>query len=330
MVTVILDKPSKSFAGVSYNTNKVDRNKGELMLVANFGPLDALSNHRPQDFINYLQMISAQNKKIVNTQFHAVLSCAGKTYDKHALTKIAVAWLKEMGYGEQPYLVIFHKDTDNNHVHMVTSRVDREGKKISSAFENVRAQRATNKVLGYEMALKYSFSTPAQFYMIIENKGYPGKDYDLKQLQAKIDKHQPDKQRAAELKQIFMAHKDDRDFIRLMKEKFQLDLIFHSSEGKTPYGYSVIDYATQRVFKGSEILTLKLLNAGSEQLFKDDAINIGSPVLKFYKTESVSDTPEAVPEEIHIRPIWIANDIDDEGILGRNRKRKKKSRTNSR
>jgi hypothetical protein len=288
MVTVILDKPSKSFAGVSYNTNKVDRNKGELMLVANFGPLDALSNHRPQDFINYLQMISAQNKKIVNTQFHAVLSCAGKTYDKHALTKIAVAWLKEMGYGEQPYLVIFHKDTDNN------------------------------------------FSTPAQFYMIIENKGYPGKDYDLKQLQAKIDKHQPDKQRAAELKQIFMAHKDDRDFVRLMKEKFQLDLIFHSSEGKAPYGYSVIDYATQRVFKGSEILTLKLLNAGSEQLFKDDAINIGSPVLKFYKTESVSDTPEAVPEEIHIRPIWIANDIDDEGILGRNRKRKKKSRTNSR
>jgi hypothetical protein len=330
MVTVILDKPSKSFAGVSYNTNKVDRNKGELMLVANFGPLDALSNHRPQDFINYLQMISAQNKNIVNTQFHAVLSCAGKTYDKHALTKIAVAWLKEMGYGEQPYLVIFHKDTDNNHVHMVTSRVDREGKKISSAFENVRAQRATNKVLGYEMALKYSFSTPAQFYMIIENKGYPGKDYDPKKLQTQIDKHQPDKQRAAELKQFFMAHKDDADFVRLMKEKFQLDIVFHAAEGKAPYGYSVIDHATQQVFKGSEILSLKHLTAGREQPVNGEAYNAGGPITQVYKIEKAPEISGAVPEEIHIRPIWIANDIDDEGILGRNRKRKKKARTNSR
>jgi hypothetical protein len=54
MIVKILSS-SATFNGVSYNTNKVDRNKGELMKVANFGPLQGLSTLRPQDYINYFQ-----------------------------------------------------------------------------------------------------------------------------------------------------------------------------------------------------------------------------------------------------------------------------------
>jgi hypothetical protein len=71
MIAHILEKPSRTFAGVKYNTNKVDRNTGELMLIANFGAMHALNNPRPQDLVNYLFMISAQNKTI---QKHTV-SC---------------------------------------------------------------------------------------------------------------------------------------------------------------------------------------------------------------------------------------------------------------
>src|SRR5476649_2786039 len=148
IVKILPAKPT--FSGVNYNTNKVDRNKGELMKVANFGPLQGLGKLRPQDYVNYLKMVSAQNKNISKPQFHAVISAKGKSYDKHALTKIAVAWLKEMGYSSQPYLIVYHKDTDNNHVHMVSTRVDRDGIKIPSDFEHRRAVKNINKVLGYD------------------------------------------------------------------------------------------------------------------------------------------------------------------------------------
>jgi hypothetical protein len=187
MIVKILSS-SASFKGVSYNTDKIDRGKGELMRVANFGPLQALQNNRPEDYKLYLKMLSARNKRVHFPQFHAVISAPGKAYDKYALTQIAGGWLKEMGYGNQPYLVVFHKDTGNNHVHIVTTRIDRDGKKISSGFENIRAIGNLNKVLGVDekhsaaedlkRALGFRYSTVAQFKMLLEQQGYVLKDSD--------------------------------------------------------------------------------------------------------------------------------------------------------
>jgi hypothetical protein len=71
----------------------------------------------------------------------------------------------------------FHKDTENNHVHVVSSRVGKDGKQIDRDYEQVRAVRNINKVLGYDFAMQYRFSTKAQFYLILENQGFLGRDY---------------------------------------------------------------------------------------------------------------------------------------------------------
>ncbi len=337
MIAHILEKPSRSFAGVKYNTNKVDRNKGELMLTANFGPIQALRNPRPQDLVNYLLMVAAQNKNVANTQFHAVISSRGKTYNKHELTQVAVLWLKEMGYGEQPYLMVFHKDTGNNHVHIVSSRIDRNGRQIDRDYEQVRAVRNIDKVLGYTNAMQYNFSTKAQFYLILERLGYLGKDYiNEKKLQKKLAAYRPDQQRITELKALFQVHKKNPEFISLMKSKYQLDLVFHSSEGKKPYGYSVIDHATRQVFKGSEILSLKYLLADgvefsvtekTAQGFQGDETYLKNS--DYYLSDD-SGSNEYKTEPVYIGPIFIAHDVDDQQVLGMKRRRQKKARTNTR
>jgi hypothetical protein len=181
MIVKILSS-SATFSGVIYNTNKIERDKGELMLVRNFGSLQGLGQLRPEDYRNYLKMLSAQNPRVRKPQFHATISAKGRSYDKDALTTIAVQWLEAMGYGEQPYLVVFHKDTSNYHVHVVSTRVDRNARKISSAFENIRAVQQLNKIMGTDyrqnvdtdlgQALQYAFSTRAQFLMILESQGY--------------------------------------------------------------------------------------------------------------------------------------------------------------
>jgi hypothetical protein len=139
--------PTSGFHAVSYNTGKVDKGKGELMRVANFGPLQSLGQLRPEDYKHYLQMIAALNPKISKPQFHATISAKGKEIDNEALTALADRWMEAMGYGEQPYLIVFHKDTAHNHVHLVSVRVDRNGKKINSDFEHRRAVAEMTKLM---------------------------------------------------------------------------------------------------------------------------------------------------------------------------------------
>lgn len=180
MIVKFLSSAS-SFSGVEYNTNKLDTGKGELMEVHNFGQLQAISDLRPEDYKNYLKAVSSKSNSIKNPQLHVALSAKGSEFDKYQLTDIAVKWMNEMGYGQQPYLIVFHNDTSNNHVHIVSTRVDQEtGKKIAHDFERVRGMEAINRILGIgdkissdlKSAHEYNFRTEAQFSMLLEKMGY--------------------------------------------------------------------------------------------------------------------------------------------------------------
>lgn len=287
------------------------------MRVANFGALQGLSRLRPQDYINYLQMVASQNMRIKKPQFHAVLSAKGRTYSSKELTEIAVAWLDKMGYGKQPYLIVYHKDTDNNHVHAISVRVDKQGKKINSAYERLRAIGNLKEVLGIEKALTYNFSTRAQFFMVMENLGLPSKDADEKTINSKINKYERPLRRIAELRDIFRELKHRTDLKEYLLANYQIELLFHSAEGKQPYGYSIIDHNQKLVLKGSEVLPLKELKAAD--------VN-PEPIILM---ETVSEEIQTVVAST-IRPVWIADDVDDQQIHGMRRRRQKKARTNTR
>ncbi|NTE01494.1 relaxase/mobilization nuclease domain-containing protein [Agrobacterium tumefaciens] len=229
MIIKILSS-SASFSAVRYNTDKIDRGMGELMVARNFGALDHLSGIRPQDYINYFKLLAAGNSRISKPQFHAVISADGKSASAWELSVLAERWLEKMGYGKNPYLIVFHGDTDHHHVHLVSCRVDRDGKKISSGFERIRAVAALNALQGIDAemvckkdidsALAYRFSTTAQFKLLLENKGYGLRAVDGKlelfrygQVLGSVDMNlinarlsALDKKRAAELRQIFFKY----------------------------------------------------------------------------------------------------------------------------
>jgi hypothetical protein len=292
--------PNGHFPAVSYNTGKMDRNKGELMKVSNFGPLQGLSKLRPQDYKNYLKMVSALNKNVKKPQLHVAISCEGREYDKQQLTEMATQWLKQMGYGKQPYLIVFHKDTLNHHVHIVSTRVGLDGKKIRDSFEQVRGYQQMNTILGIDekhnanadvdKALAYRFTTKAQFLLILESMGYSHKaenealllfkfgkrqgDVSISEIEKRIGIEQADESRKKQIVALFHKyslqynttlyrhHDQYRSALSLwLKEKMGIELVFHFSADKPPYGYSIIDHAQRNVFKGGEIMPLKKLLA---------------------------------------------------------------------
>lgn len=173
---------TSSFNGVTYNTNKTQNEKGELTRLRNFGYLQDASEVGPNEVKNYLTAHSNRNSIVKDKQFHAMISCKGREYSKEQLTDIAHEWVDKMGYGKNPFLIVFHKDTANNHVHIVSSRIDKEGKKINDSFEKLRAQEAINEIMrlnpkheagkAVERLLEFQFSTKAQGMLILENLGY--------------------------------------------------------------------------------------------------------------------------------------------------------------
>jgi hypothetical protein len=273
-------KASADFRGVFYNMDKVGTGKAELMVAVNFDALEGLNEIKPTNYLHYLQAISSNNKGISKPQLHVAISTNGRDHDKQALTDVALRWLEKMGYAKQPYFIVFHKDTENNHVHIVSTRVDHDGRKISSDFERVRAVRAINEIMGlheyrswqndFEKARDYRVSTPPQFKLLLESMGYKIAGHDLikygKKL-ATLDFENvkltgPDQHRATQLTAIFnkyAPHHDLAGFTAYMKTKMGVELILHSKDGKPAYGYTVIDHAQKNAYKGSEIMPLKVL-----------------------------------------------------------------------
>lgn len=179
MVIKILNAASADFNGVRYNDKKIEGEKAELMLKKNF-PSNV--GRSADEVRNYLKSIS-ENKNVTKPQFHAVISSRFREQSKEELTAIAEGVMDKMGYGEQPYLVIFHNDTENNHVHIVSTRIDKKtGKKIPDNFERLKAQDALRKTVfekfdvdndqRLKSILKYNFTSKAQLVKAIKSAGY--------------------------------------------------------------------------------------------------------------------------------------------------------------
>ncbi|MVN23034.1 relaxase/mobilization nuclease domain-containing protein [Mucilaginibacter sp. HMF7410] len=152
------------------------------MKIENFGYLQNVPKLSPEEYKNYLLAYSAANLSVKDKQFHAAISCSGREYDKYQLTKIAEAYLKEMGYSDNPYLIVYHKDTVNNHVHVVSSRINSKGKKINDRFEKKRSLAAIQKILQTDIKqttekligeyFNYNISSIAQLKLLFERQGY--------------------------------------------------------------------------------------------------------------------------------------------------------------
>ena len=181
MIVKILGSASSNFHGVQYNDKKVEKGTGELMLMKNF-PSFIDENSCQEEVRNYLKSIS-KNEKVKKPQFHAVISTKFQQHSKEELTKVAEDFMQEMGYGNQPFIVVFHNDTENNHVHIVSTRVNKStGKKLNDSYEKLKAQKAMINIKEriYDKSneeiinnlLNYKMSSLKQLEILMERNGF--------------------------------------------------------------------------------------------------------------------------------------------------------------
>lgn len=310
MIAKILDAKVSSFEGIDYSERKNAQGRSELLDAKNFGILDMNEKASKEDYIGYMKMVAETNTSVKNTQFHAVISTKGKDHTPEQLKDIATQYLEKMGYGKNPYLIYYHSDTKNNHVHVVSTRVDKEGNRVKDAYERVRSMNAIRDIMqinpahvykdDLSKAFSYAFSTDAQFKLLLENMGYQvvnqkeayqlikfgtvQGDVAISEVKKRLAEYSPDNSRVAQVKAIFEKYKGVHDtalvwkgnplpgglesktegklvspLSEFLKQRFGLELMFHSKDGKPAYGYTVIDHSNKQVYKGGQIMTINLL-----------------------------------------------------------------------
>ena len=176
------------FPGAGYNERKVAEGMAQLMAMEN---VDAALRHKVEllheagfdcsgEIERYLKEKSQTygNTKTTRFQFHIAASVKGQVMSADELTDFARKLMSEAGYRKQPYFVYFHHDTDNNHVHILSTRIQPNGFPISDHQDFRRFNAAANRILSHdiredmERMLSYDFATEGQFANILRSHGY--------------------------------------------------------------------------------------------------------------------------------------------------------------
>lgn len=131
---------------LSYNQLKVDQENGAI-----------LATHRIRETVNgqftVNQLYSSfepyliANRRTEKPVLHISLNPNPKdSVTDEDFKKIAKDYMELMGYGDQPYVVFKHTDIERTHIHIVSTCVDRYGKKLSDSYEKLRSMNACREL----------------------------------------------------------------------------------------------------------------------------------------------------------------------------------------
>ena len=134
---------SNLYGALAYNQEKVDEGLGKILgsnLV--FEPTDGQFNVSEcmNDFMQFVPAHFRTEKPV----FHVSLNPhPDDRLTDEQLTDIGREYMERLGYGNQPYLIFKHEDIGREHLHIVSLRVDSNGKKIDDYKEHERSKEIT-------------------------------------------------------------------------------------------------------------------------------------------------------------------------------------------
>ena len=134
------------YGALAYNGEKINEAKGRLLTtnrIYNDGT-GTMDIHRAmEDFLALMPVRSKVEKPVVHISLNPH---PDDILTDTELQNIAREYLEKMGFGNQPYLVFKHEDIDRHHLHIVTVRVDENGKCISDKNNYYRSKQITREL----------------------------------------------------------------------------------------------------------------------------------------------------------------------------------------
>ena len=137
---------SSLYGALAYNGEKINEGKGRLLVTNKVfddgtGKMDI---HRAvEDFKCYMPPQVRTEKPVIHISLNPHPD--DKLTDVE-LADIAREYMDKLGYGNQPYMVYKHEDIDRHHLHIVSIRVDENGRCLNNAYNFHRSKAITREL----------------------------------------------------------------------------------------------------------------------------------------------------------------------------------------
>lgn len=131
-MVVKITSPHSLQRALNYNEIKVEKGKAECIDAGNYLVAPSKMNfyekmERLQDLISLNSRAKKSNTLHISLNFDP-----SEIFSREKLCSIAQIYLEKIGFGEQPYLVYQHNDAGHPHLHIVTTNIQPDGKRIDT------------------------------------------------------------------------------------------------------------------------------------------------------------------------------------------------------
>jgi hypothetical protein len=121
------------YGALAYNEQKVTQ--GAAVCLGAINSLAQADKQNLREKARSLQRIADRNPRTKRNSVHIALSFAqDDELDAQQLRSIARDYLTGIGFDNQPAYLYRHRDTAHDHIHLVTTNITREGKRIDDSF----------------------------------------------------------------------------------------------------------------------------------------------------------------------------------------------------
>ena len=129
---------------LGYNFKKVEKEEASILLVQGLYQNKEGTYTMAEVFAD-MQAVIPEKCRTKKTVFHCSLNPhPDEKLSDEILAQLAKEYMEALGYGKQPYIVFKHIDIAREHIHIVSLRINGEGKKINDKFEKRRSKKITD------------------------------------------------------------------------------------------------------------------------------------------------------------------------------------------
>ncbi|HEX4375187.1 MAG TPA: relaxase/mobilization nuclease domain-containing protein, partial [Puia sp.] len=130
-MVVKITSPHSMRRALNYNEKKVQRGMAECIHAGNF-----LKELPDMNFYHKMERFQKQielNQRAKTNTLHISLNFdPSENMSKEKLTAIADDYMEKIGFGSQPYLIYMHNDAGHPHIHILTTNIQMDGKRIDT------------------------------------------------------------------------------------------------------------------------------------------------------------------------------------------------------